>query len=47
MREILTKVSKYCKQNNKTLAVALSSVRNDKKKHNYLNREIDFFKSTK
>ena len=45
MRKILSHVSKYCDKNNKTLVVALSSVRKDKKKYNYYDSEIKFFKS--
>ena len=41
MRKILSHVSKYCDKNNKTLVVALSSVRKIKK-YNYYDSEIKF-----
>ena len=45
MRQILSHVSDFCKKNNKSLAIALSSTRKDKKKYNYYDSEIKFFKS--
>ena len=38
-------ISKYCSSNNKKLAIALASNREDKKKYNYKNLELKFFKS--
>jgi len=45
MKQIVSCVYKYCIKNNKTLTIALSSIREDKKRYNYFDEEINFFES--
>ena len=45
MKKILIEMIEYCKKKKKKLAVALSSVRQDKIYYNYLNEEIQYFRN--
>ena len=45
MKKIISKVIKYCDENNKSLVIALSSNRNDKLRYSFIKEEINFYRS--